>query len=317
MDLVTVGESMLRLSAPAETLLADTPILDAGVAGAESNVAVAVARMGYQTRWLSRMTDNFIGRRLVHEIAVHGVDCSQVIWTDSDRVGTYYLEFGAQPRLTRVIYDRAHSAASKMGPQTFDLAHVAEARILHLTGITPALSESCCALVAHLLQHARQNRQMVVFDVNYRALLWSAEQCAAQLTPLLEQVDVLICGRQDAATVFKLEGEPAEALQALSERFGVPRVAMTLAEAGAIALDNGQLHTANGYPVEIVDRIGAGDAFAAGLICGLLENDFGLGLRYGVAMSALQLTLRGDLFRLSRADVGRLMHSGIEARPLR
>src|SRR5262249_61171220 len=111
-DLITVGEAMIRLSAPANTLLADTPIFNVNTAGAESNVAVAVARMGYKARWLSRLTDNIMGRRIVHEIASYGVDCSGVAWTAEDRVGTYYLEFGAAPRPTRVIYDRAHSAAS-------------------------------------------------------------------------------------------------------------------------------------------------------------------------------------------------------------
>jgi 2-dehydro-3-deoxygluconokinase len=317
LDLITVGESMLRLSVPPDALLTDSPQFNVHIAGTESNVAVAVARMGYRARWLSRLTDNMLGARMVRELSSYGVDCSQVAWTHEDRIGTYYLEFGAQPRPTQIIYDRAHSAASKMGPNTFDVAQLGEARILHLTGITPALSVSCYDLIARWIEQTQQQNVKLVFDVNYRALLWSPEVAAAKLSPLLEMVDVLICGQQDAATVFRLNGEPEQVLRALQDRFGVRRVAMTVGQAGAMALDGQKLNTIDGYPVEMVDRIGAGDAFAAGVISGLLENDFALGLRYGVAMSALQLTLSGDLFRLGRADVERLMESGIARRPLR
>jgi 2-dehydro-3-deoxygluconokinase len=317
LDLITIGEAMLRLSVPPNMLLAEAPHFNVHTAGAESNVAVAVARMGYRARWLSRLTDNILGRRITHELSSFGVDCSQVVWTPEDRVGTYYLEFGAQPRPTRVIYDRAYSAASKMEAGTFDLSQLSASRILHLTGITPALSDGCYDLIAAWIEQARKQRVTIVFDVNYRAMLWSPETASAKLSPLLDKVDLLICGQSDAATVFGLDGEPEAVLRALQQRFAVRRVAMTVGEAGAIGLDGDTLYIVDGYPVEIVDRIGAGDAFAAGVICGLLEDDYELGLRYGVAMSALQLTLSGDLFRLSRADVLRLLESGVARRPLR
>lgn len=319
-DLLTAGESMIRLSVPVGDLLIDCPKLDVHIAGAESNVAVGVARMGHRARWLSRLTDNALGRRIVNELATLGVDCTGVAWTDQDRVGTYFIEFGATPRPTTVTYDRAHSAASKMTAQTFDLAQVAGARILHLTGITPALSDSCYDLTAALIEQARASGVHVIFDVNYRALLWSAERCAQKLTPLLAQVDTLLIGRADAATVFGITGEPEDVLRAVQARFGVKQAAITLGEAGAIGLSGGAIIESPGYPVRIVDRIGAGDAFAAGVICGMLESDFrdfGLGLRFGVAMSALQLTINGDNFRLARGDVMRLLESGAATRPMR
>ncbi len=317
LDLITIGEAMLRLSVPPETLLSEAPAFNVHIAGAESNVAVAVSRMGYRARWLSRLTDNRLGRRITHELSGFGVDCSGVVWTIEDRVGTYYLEFGAQPRPTQVIYDRAHTAASKMRPDTLDTSQLAETRLLHLTGITPALSNGCYDLVARWIEQARSQNVTISFDVNYRSLLWPPDECAAKLAPLLEHIDLLICGQADAATVFGITGEPADVLRALQKRFGIQRVATTVGEAGAVGLDGDTVHSVEGYPVEIVDRIGAGDAFAAGVICGLLEGNFELGLRYGVAMSALQLTLSGDLFRLSRGDVVRLMESGVATRPLR
>lgn len=316
-DLITVGESMLRFSVPAGDLLLDSPGFEVQIAGAESNVAIGVARMGHKARWLSRLTNNVLGKRIVHQLAGYGVDCSGVIWTSEDRIGTYYLEFGATPRPTTVTYDRAHSSASKMTATTFELEQIAQAKILHLTGITAALSTGCYELLTTLIDYARANGVHIVFDVNFRAMLWSAQTCAEHLTPLLSRIDTLLVGQSDAKTVFGITGEPDEIVHEFQQRFGIQQVAVTLAEAGAIAIQQGQLIRVQGYPVQIVDRIGAGDAFAAGVICGILRGDFDLGLRYGTAMSALQLGLRGDVFRLSEVEVKQLIETGIQDRPVR
>jgi 2-dehydro-3-deoxygluconokinase len=316
-DLLTVGESMIRLSAQPGDLLLESSSLNVNVGGAESNVAVAVAHMGFQSRWLSRLTDNVLGRRIAQELTNQGVDCSGILWTNEDRVGTYFIEFGQPPRLTRVTYDRVNSAASKMGPDTFVYQELANTRILHLTGITAAISDSCYAMVNHLLDAARRHKIHVVFDVNFRAKLWSAEMCAAKVTPLLDRVDTLILSRADATLVFGIQGDPEHIIRDLDQRFNVPQIALTISDKGAIGLENDAILEAQGYPVTILDRIGAGDSFAAGVICGLLRDDFALGLRYGVAMSALQLSLRGDMFRLSSADVSQLMSSEQPDRPLR
>ncbi len=204
-----------------------------------------------------------------------------------------------------------------MNAATFELDQVKAVRLVHLTGITAALSDGCYDLVQAVIRQARGANVPIVFDVNFRALLWSEETCAAKLSPLIEQVDTLIVSRADAMGVFGVQGAPDEVLQTLQQRFGVARIVLTLGEAGAEALDNGIHHSAAGYATHIVDRIGAGDALAAGVICGLLRDDFALGLRYGVAMSALQLSLKGDLFRLSEREVKRLIESGIPERPLR
>ena len=316
-ELLTVGEAMLRFSVPAGQLLTAAPTFDVNVAGAESNVAVAVAHMGHRARWLSRMTDNVVGRRIVNTLTGQRVDCSNVIWTDEDRVGTYFIEFGAAPRPTQVTYDRANSAASKMGPTTFDLTQIAQARVLHLTGITAAISESCYTLIVALLDYAHRHKIHVVFDVNYRSRLWDAETCAQKLSVLFDRVDTLVMSRHDADVVFGLRGEPQDVIYQLQDRFRVSQIALTVAEAGAIGIENGRIHQMAGYTVQMIDRIGAGDAFAAGVICGILRGDFVLGLRYGVAMSALQLSLSGDMFQLSEADVTRLLESGTVERPIR
>jgi 2-dehydro-3-deoxygluconokinase len=308
-DLVTVGESMLRFSVPAGQLLADAPAFDVHVAGTESNVAVAVARMGFTTRWLSRLPDNVLGHRIADAISGQGVDCSYVDWSDTDRVGTYFLEFGALPRPTKVFYDRAPSAARKMDETTFDLSLFNKARFIHLTGITVALSPGCSRLVETVISKANDSKIPIIFDVNYRALLWSHKECRSQLAPLLSKIDTLIVSKRDLGPIFEITGDAATAAKELHRLFGTPHIAITTGDQGAVGFENGSTVLAPGYTVEMVDRIGAGDSFAAGVISGLLEGNFVRGLQYGVAMSALQLTTQGDLFRLSRKDVLQLMAS--------
>ena len=308
-DLLTVGESMLRFSVPAGRLLVDAPVFDVHVAGTESNVAVAVARMGFTSRWLSRLPDNVLGHRLADTISGQGVDCSYVDWSDTERVGLYFLEFGASPRPTKVLYDRAPSAARNMDEKTFDLSLIGKAKIIHLTGITVALSEGCSRLIETIVARANDLKIPVVFDVNYRALLWSHKECRSKLAPLLSKVDTLIVSKRDLEPIFEIAGDAATAANELHTLFGTPRIAITTGDQGAAGFENGNTVVAPGYPVEMVDRIGAGDSFAAGVISGLLEGNFVCGLQYGVAMSALQLTTEGDLFRLTRKDVLQLMAS--------
>jgi 2-dehydro-3-deoxygluconokinase len=308
-DLVTVGESMLRFSVPAGQLLADAPSFDVHVAGTESNVAVAVARMGFMARWLSRLPDNVLGHRIADTISGYGVDCSYVAWSNTDRVGTYFLEFGASPRPTQVLYDRVPSAARNMDETTFDLSVFNKTRFIHLTGITVALSAGCNRLVEMIIAQANDSKIPVIFDVNYRALLWSHKECRDRLSPLLSKVDTLIVSKRDLGPIFGITGAAAEAAKELHHLFGAPRIAITTGDQGAVGFEDGKTVLTPGYPVEMVDRIGAGDSFAAGLISGLLEGNFERGLQYGVAMSALQLTTQGDLFRLSRKDVLQLLES--------
>jgi 2-dehydro-3-deoxygluconokinase len=309
-DLLTVGESMLRFSVPPTQLLTDAPSFDVHVAGAESNVAVAVSHMGFKAGWLSRLPNNPLGLRAFQTLSGYGVDCSEAIFCDQERMGTYFIEFANSPRATTVTYDRKYSAASKMDETTFDLALIGQARCIHLTGITAAISDGCYRLLQRIIETANALGVHVVFDVNYRALLWDAKTCREKLTPLLKAVSTLLISRRDVEGVFGITGELPDMLNRLYEQFGVNQIAVTIGEKGAVGLERGKLFETPAYVVQMVDRIGAGDTFAAGVISGILEGDFALGMRYGVAMSALQLTLAGDIFRLGRADVLKLMNSG-------
>ncbi|MFN3705841.1 MAG: sugar kinase [Thermoflexales bacterium] len=169
-DFVTLGEAMVRLSPPGFQRIAQAQSFDFQIGGAESNVAINLAWLGFRTAWLSRMPDNLLGRRVVSLIASHGVDTSGVRFVPGERVGVYFIELATPPRPNRVIYDRAGSAASRMTAADVDFDRIARARWLHMTGITPALSASCRAMTADVLRFARERGLTVSFDVQKGAV---------------------------------------------------------------------------------------------------------------------------------------------------
>lgn len=309
-DVVMLGESMIRLSTPGGEALERARSLRVEVAGAESNTAVGLSRMGVSVGWISRLANNGLGRRITYDLKANGVDISRVLWADDGRVGTYYLETGSAPRPSRIVYDRAGSAVAHIDPDEIDWAYVREARLVHLTGITPALSANCRALVERAIVEAKATGKSVSFDVNFRGRLWSPDEARACLDDLLPGVDILLCGRGDAGTVFGLADEAEACAQALSERFATPVVVVTDDERGAVACVNGEIIREVGYDVDILDPIGAGDAFAAGFLAGYLEEGVTLGLAYGNAMAALKLTYHGDLPWSTREDVLALIERG-------
>jgi len=309
-DLTTFGETMVRISVRAGESLENTTRVDLHTGGTESNTAVALARLGMKTAWVSRLTDNALGRRISADIARHGVDISGVIWTKEDRVGTYYLEFATPPRSSAVLYDRRFSALSKLKPEEMDWKFLLNTRILHLTGITPALSPGCKQVVAEARKRAFQKKIPVSFDLNYRAKLWSPEKAAKTLAPLLTDCTILTMTREDAETVFKIRGEPDAVVRELKRRFNPEIAVLTLGGKGGMTWDGRKLLFEPGYPItETIDRLGAGDAFTAGLIFGWLQNDLELGLKFGIAVSAMKLGMSGDYFWGTREDVEQVLKS--------
>ncbi len=318
LDLTTIGETMLRLSVPEGERLERMRSLDVWPGGAESNVAVAVARMGFRVGWVSRLPRTPLGRRVERAVGGEGVDISRVIWTDEDRVGTYFIEYASSPRRIEVVYDRRDSAAARMQPEQIPWDYLLDTRMLHFTGITAGLSQSCLDVCAAACERARAAKVPVSIDVNYRAKLWSPDVAAAALLPLLQQADLVICGQADAATLWKLQGDPEHVLRRLHDLSAAPTVVLTLGDQGALALDpTGQIHRQAALPATIVDRIGAGDAFSAGLLCGLLEGSLVDGLRYGAAMSAHKLTTFGDMLCATREEILALLEGASGTRPAR
>jgi 2-dehydro-3-deoxygluconokinase len=305
-DVVTFGETMLRLSAPHFARLEETVSLDVRVGGSESNTAVALARLGLKVAWWSKLPANPMGRRIENEIRRWGVDTSSMLWDElpGARAGLYFLDFGVAPRGIDVYYDRAASSASRITAHEIDASLIANARLLHMSGITPALSPYAAKAVLRAFDVAREAGTRVSFDINYRAKLWSTADARRELEPLLSRIDVLLCPLSDAEALFGIIGSGAEVARTFRERYGVASAVITCGGDGAVACDDAGDWAATPFALgQIVDRVGAGDAFNAGVLMGYLQGDLKTGLEYGTAMAALKHTMPGDLLLSTRAEI--------------
>ena len=301
-DVTTLGEAMLRLSVPTGTRLEMAHQLDVYPAGAEANVAAALARLGYKCGWVSALPNHALGRLVTQALRQAGVDCSAVAW-DEGRIGSYFVEFATPPRSTQVIYDRADSCFTHLRVEQIAWDYLLDTRLLHLTGITPPLSPHSLLIVREAIRQARERGVAVSFDVNFRSKLWSAEAAASVLHPLMQQVDLLFCSGRDARNLFACTGTPHDLVTQLVAQTGARQVVVTLADQGVIGWDGTQIISEAARPVGIVDRIGAGDALAAGVIHGWLQGDFAAALRYGVTMAALALSQHGDMVVTTRQEL--------------
>jgi 2-dehydro-3-deoxygluconokinase len=312
-DVITFGEAMLRLSPPGFRRLEQARSLDVLAGGAELNTAVALARLGRSAAWVSRLTANPLGRLIANQVREAGVSADHVVWTAEDRVGLYFVEFGAAPRASSVLYDRKGSAIANLRPGVVPWAEVFRGgRWFHVTGITPALSPSAAEATREALGAARAAGLTTSIDLNYRAKLWSPAEAGRWMTEFMAACDVLITTEEDIERVFGITGtDYAQVAAQVVRRFPLRLVAITLRENPlvwkntwtAIAYQDGAVFRTRSYEVEIVDRLGAGDAFAAGLIHGLLDGDVQKGLDYGVAVSALKHSMPGDFAWVTREEV--------------
>jgi 2-dehydro-3-deoxygluconokinase len=308
-DVTSLGSTMLRLSVFPGERLETAPAFQAKAGGTESNVMIALSRMGRRTAWVSRLTDNALGRRIAGEIGYHGVDTSRVVWTDQDRNEVYYVEAGARPRPTQVIYDRKHSAVSNIRFEDLDIGFLLNTQVLHLTGIFPALSKQCADVITRLIEAARRADVTVSFDVNYRAKLWSADEAARTVAPMMELSDIVIVTSEDAEHLFGITGTPEDVVRAVHGRFHSEVSVVTIGGEGGIACDGDRLYSSAGYPVDIQERVGAGDCFAAGVLCGYLKGSLQTGMNYAAAMAAIKLGIHGDYFVSDEAEVLRIINS--------
>ena len=311
-DLVTFGEAMIRLSPPNFLRLEQARSLDANAGGAELNVAVGLTRFGMRSAWVSKLPKNPLGYLIRDRAQEFGVDCSHIVWSDKGRVGLYFLELGASPRASSVLYDRAGSAISMVQTGEIDWAKVfTGSKHFHVSGITPALSGSASEVTVEALKAAKKAGCSVSYDLNYRKKLWSPTDAKKIQEPMMADVDILITTEEDTKVVFGIKEKDYEAVaEKLAHTFKFKIVAITLREDlsvwrnnwTAIVYQNGKIFRDRTYEVEIVDRVGAGDSFTAGFLYGWLkEGNVEKGLSYGNAFAALKHTLPGD-FNWSTLD---------------
>lgn len=310
-DVVSLGEAMLRLSVPLGKRLDDTRSLDLEVAGAECNVCYALARLDRRVGWVSRVPEHALGQNVIRALRADGVDVSAVRLVPNERIGTYFIEYASQPRSIQVIYDRADSAAARMTVDDVDWDYMLDTRILHLTGITAAVSESCYEIVTEAVRRARAANVRLSFDVNHRAKLWSAETAGKKLRPLLAQADILFCKSNDARLLFGCEGTPREIMAGLQKLSPAQAIYCTFGAEGAALLQQSEFVNQPAVPVQIVDRIGSGDAFAAGVLDAVLDDNtaagFREGLSRGVALAAIALSQFGDRVLTSRRELNAVL----------
>jgi 2-dehydro-3-deoxygluconokinase len=334
---LTFGELMLRLSPPGFERLFQSPELRAVFGGSEANVAVSLAHFGHPARFVTRLPAGPIGDAAVAALRAEGVEVGAIARGGS-RIGIYFLETGASQRPSRVVYDRAHSALAEIDPDDIDWDRALDGvSWIHTSGITPALSAGACAATAALLEHARRRGLAASFDLNYRAKLWTPAEARATLPALLHGVSVLIANEEHLETCLGVAVDPdlasaeldlhtyGSAARRVAAEWDLGHVAITLRE-GVSASDNGwsallyeraadAIHRSRRYDVRLVDRIGGGDAFVAGLIHGLTSGQSPAdALAFAVAAGALKQTIPGDFNRVSAAEVESLARGDHDGR---
>jgi 2-dehydro-3-deoxygluconokinase len=302
-DVTTFGEIMLRLSVPIGQRLETATNLDVFPAGAETNVVSLLARLERKTCWVGALPKNPLGRLAANHLRTAGVDLTGVIWQEKGRLGTYYVEFGEPPRGIQVTYDRARSTINFLNPNEINWGILLNARLLHLTGITPALSDSCLKITAEALRAAKLQKVPVSFDVNYRQKLWSETKARKTLLPMIQDVEILFCSQNDAMRLFGCSGEPQDIANAMLEQSHARNVVITLGEQGALVWNGKEWQHEPARSTKILDRLGAGDALAAGVIQGWLDGNIAEGLRYGVTLAALALGQFGDMVVTTKAEL--------------
>ncbi|CAN5658105.1 sugar kinase [soil metagenome] len=316
-QIVTFGEAMVRLTPPGNERIERTVSLNLSPGGAELNTAVTLSALGNHARWISRLPGNGLARYLDRQAKAHGVDTSGVQWVSEDdgRMGLYFLEEGTDPRPSAVVYDRKGSAFANLAAGEFDWPRIfTGASAFHISGITPAVSKSARAESLLAIRAASAAGVIIFFDLNYRSKLWSeaeARECFAEIAPM---VDVLFASRGNLRTFFSIDGTHEEVMAGARAKLGVAACVLTRKRARAsrsIKLSaqaigkSGQLAQTNWTSVEIVDRLGGGDAFAGGFITGYLQDseDLHHALNLGVAAASLKHTMPGDFLCATQQEI--------------
>lgn len=335
MKIVTFGEIMLRLSTPGYQRFVQSQSFDINYGGGEANVAVSLANYGMEACFVSKIPDNDIGQACINSLRAKGVDTSLIV-RGGERLGIYYLETGDSMRASKVIYDRKYSSIADANEDEFNWDKIFEgADWFHVSGITPALSLKTRKLTAIALKEAKKRGVTTSFDLNFRSKLWSKAEAQACLIPLMEFVDYCIGNEEDAEACLgfksgsdvnsgKLDTKGYEKmLSDLCAKFNFKGAITSLRESysandngwsGMIVADN-KAYISKHYDIRIVDRVGGGDSFAAGLIYGILNyKDYQKAIEYAVAASALKHTIPGDFNHVSVKEVEALMGGSANGR---
>jgi 2-dehydro-3-deoxygluconokinase len=313
-EIVTVGETMIRMVPTSTGALRFVDSFHKRTGGAESNFAVGLSRLGHSVGWISRLGKDEFGQQIITLIRGEGVDISQVKFCSDLPTGIVFNEFRGQGT-ARNLYYRRNSAASSLSPQDIDLEYLSTAKLLHLTGITPALSESCKEMVFFVLEEARNREISISFDPNIRFKLWGSDTACNTLLKMIPRVNLLLLTEEEAQLLLRIEGHQEQA--AAFHELG-PDLVVIRREDGVFASDGHNGEWIPGFKVDkIVDPLGAGDAFDAGFVAGWLEGmDLQQSARYGNAAGAITVSNPGNTEAFpTRSEIADLLEN--ESSPLR
>lgn len=326
MKTVCFGEIMMRLTPPGFERFEQASSFDAYYGGAEANVAVSLASFGAESVHITRLPDHAIGEAVICELRRWGVDTRHIA-RGGERLGLYFCERGASHRPPKVIYDRAGSAFAQSSSGDYDWDAILDgAGWFHFTGITPALGENIAAICSDAVTAAKQRGITVSCDVNYRRALWPADKAGEVLAKLLSQTDVCIINEEHAGLLFGIKAEKsgvddaisfdsaAYVAEQMSHKFGCGKVAVTIRRTISASdnrftavlydRDTNNAYRSRIYDLRIVDRVGGGDAFSAGLILSLQNGDpCGDAVEFAAAACALKHTIEGDMNHVSESEV--------------
>ncbi len=308
-DLLTMGEIMLRLSPPNFERMTRGDIFDKRAGGSELNVASGVALLGLRTGVISRLPQNALGTFIKNRIRFEGVSDDYLIYDESEdaRLGIYYYENGAAPRKPSIVYDRKNSSMTRISLDEIPESVYTSTRMFHTSGITLALNRGTCEVTTQMIKKFKQAGAMVSFDCNYRANLWSEDEARRAIKEVLPYVDVLFVSEETSRRMMQKEGELHDIMRSYTREYPIKVVCTTQREVisprkhnfTSTIYDAGadKFYTEEPYTnIDVIDRIGSGDAYVSGVIYGLLKyNDVQRALEYGDATSSVKNTIPGDL----------------------
>lgn len=336
MKVVTFGELMMRLKPLGYERFIQANQFDVSFGGGEANVLVSLSNFGIKTDFLTALPDNEIGEMAISSLHKYGVG-TNYIKRDKNRMGLYFLEQGASQRPSKVVYDRKDSSINFIDIDDFDFNEIfKDVDLFHFTGITPALNDNVAQLCEEACKAAKKQGVLISCDLNYRNKLWSKEKANKIMTKLCSYVDILIANEEDAKDVFNISSKASdinagklnkkgyvEVAKKLYEMFDLKYVAITLRESinaninkwSGMLYDGNEAYFSKTYDMYIVDRVGGGDSFAAGLIYALLQNyDDQSKIEFAIAASCLKHTIKGDYNLVSVKEVESLMNGNESGR---
>jgi 2-dehydro-3-deoxygluconokinase len=306
-DLVTLGDTSLRLSPEGNERLETATDVRMRTTGTASNVAVAAGRMGADALWLSKLPSSLLGRRVIAELHEHGIE-TEVAWSDEGRQGLTFYESAPQPRETVQIDDRTEATAGTMTPGELSMDDVQSAASVFAAGSTMALSSTAAETVQAVLRAGGSGSDFAAFDLDYRPSMWSAEDARATVTNVFDAVEVLIASEDDVRRVLDRDGQPREMAHTIAAEWDFQMVVITRSEHGALAYHDGVIHDRDAIETEAVDDTGQHEAFIGAFLARLLEGaDTDDALAAGVGMAALTRTIPGPLTTVDRTEVDHLL----------